>query len=256
MTFELSRDRYDRYMGRYSDTLAPGLMSFVGIRPGMRALDVGCGPGALTEALTDVLDPAKIAAADPSDQLLAACAERVPAADVRQATADDLPWPDARFDVVLSQLVMNFLPDPDAGLGEMSRVAVPGGVVASCTWDYAGGMQMLRTFWDAALNLDPSAPDEGREMALCSQEELADLWSRHGLVDVETGSIDVTVDYEDFDDFWEPFTLGVGPGGAYCASLDSERQQDLRLECFRWLDYPEGPFSLTARAFAVRGYTT
>jgi len=253
MTFAMSRGSYDRYMGRYSDKLAWAFVPFVRVQPGMRALDVGCGPGALTQELAGRLGAARVAAADPSESLLAACADRVSGADVRQAAAEGLPWPDATFDVVVSQLVMNFLPDADAGLAEMCRVARPGGAVSCCTWDYASGMQMLRTFWDAALELDAAAPDEGRVMPYCSEDELAALWARHGLTEVETGAIDVTADYADFEDYWIPFTLGGGPGGAYCASLDPQRQQQLRTGCFRRLGAPDGPFSLPARAFAVRG---
>jgi SAM-dependent methyltransferase len=253
MTFAVSRESYDRYMGRYSDALAPAFSSFVGVSPGMRALDVGCGPGALTQVLAERLGAAGVAAADPSESLLAGCADRVPGAVVRQAAADDLPWPDETFDVVLSQLVMNFLPDADVGLQEMTRVTRPDGVVSSCTWDYAGGMQMLRTFWDAALELDAAAPDEARVMRYCSEDELATLWVRNGLTEVETGALDVTADYADFEDYWIPFTLGAGPGGAYCASLAPQRQQRLRDSCFRRLGAPDGPFTLAAHAFAVRG---
>lgn len=253
MTFAMSRGSYDRYMGRYSEKLAPELISFVAVKPGMRALDVGCGPGALTEALAGCVGAANVAGADPSQSLLAACAERVPGADVRQAYAEGLPWPDETFDVVVSQLVVNFLPDADAGLQEMCRVVRPGGAVSCCTWDYTGGMQMLRTFWDAALEFDQTAPDEGRVMRYCTEDELAALWARNGLADVETSPIDVTGDYADFEDYWAPFTLGGAPGGAYYASLDPERQQQLRASCFRRLGAPDGPFALAARAFAVRG---
>jgi len=195
-----------------------------------------------------------VAAADPSESLLASCAERVSGADVRLAAAAGLPWPDATFDVVASQLVMNFLPDADAGLQEMCRVARPGGAVSCCTWDYAGGMQMLRTFWDAALELDAAAPDEGRVMRYCNEDELTALWVRNGLAEVETIAIDVTADYADFDDYWIPFTWGGGPGGAYCASLDPQRQQQLRASCCCRLGAPDGPFTVAARAFAVRGH--
>lgn len=253
MTFAISRDSYDRYVGRYSGELASSLISYVGVKPPMRALDVGCGPGALTEALAGRLGAASVAAVDPSESLLKACTDRVPGADIRQATADKLPWSDETFDVVVSQLVMNFLPDADAGLAEMCRVTRPEGVVACCTWDNAGGMHMLRTFWDAALEFDEAAPDEGRVMRFCSEDELAALWTRKGLVEVDTGAIEVTAGYADFEDYWIPFTLGVGPGGAYCASLDRQGQQQLRASCFRRLGAPDGPFTLAARAFAVRG---
>jgi SAM-dependent methyltransferase len=253
MSFAKSRGAYDRYMGRFSDRLGPAFVSFVEVEPGMRALDVGCGPGALTEVLAERLGADLVAAADPSQSFVAACSERVPGADVRLSTAEGLPWPDAAYDVVVSQLVLNFVSDADAALAQMCRVARPGAVLSSCTWDYAEGMQMLRTFWDAAREVDPSALSQGETMRYCTEEELAALWVRHGLVDVETTALEVTADYLDFDDFWSPFTLGVGPGGAYLATLDAERQGHLRENCRRRLGAPEGPFTLDARAVAVRG---
>jgi SAM-dependent methyltransferase len=252
MTFGIAGDSYDRFMGRYSRELAPRLVDFAGIEHGMRALDVGCGSGALTAALAGGLGAANVAAADPSEPLLAACAERVPGADVRRAPAEELPWPDGSFDAVLSQLVLNFVSNADCAVVEMCRVAAPGATVASCTWDYAGGMRMLRTFWDAAAELDPRAPDESR-MPYTSEDELEALWERSGLNGVVTEPLEVEVAYDGFDDYWEPFTLGVGPAGAYCASLDPEQREALRKGCFERLGSPAGPFFLTARAFAVRG---
>jgi SAM-dependent methyltransferase len=252
VSFTASGDAYDRFMGRYSRELAPRLVAFAGIAEGMRALDVGCGSGLLTSALADRLGAANVAAADPSESLLAACAHRVPGADVRRATAEELPWPDASFDAVLSQLVLNFVADADAAVAEMSRVAAPGAILASCTWDYAGGMRMLHTFWDAAAELDAEAPDES-SMRYRTEEELASLWERGGLNAVETRPLEVEVAYGSFDEYWEPFTLGVGPAGAYYASVDPERREALRAGCFSRLGSPAGPFSLDARAFAVRG---
>ena len=252
MSFGIAGDSYDRFMGRYSRQLAPRFVAFAGVEPGTRALDVGCGSGLLAAALAARLGATNVAAADPSRPLLDACAARVPGADVRQAPAEELPWPDESFDAVLSQLVLNFVPDADAALAEMCRLVVRGGIVASCTWDYAGGMRMLRTFWDAATELDPHAPDE-HSMRYRSAEELAGLWERGGLDDVGTAPLDVEVGYESFDDYWEPFTLGVGPAGAYCASLAPGQREALREGCFKRLGSPAGPFSLTARAFAVRG---
>jgi ubiquinone/menaquinone biosynthesis C-methylase UbiE len=252
VSFTASGDAYDRFMGRYSRELAPRLVTFAGVADGMRALDVGCGSGLLTSALADRLGAANVAAADPSETLLAACAARVPDADVRQAPAEELPWPDASFDAVLSQLVLNFVADADAAVAEMRRVAVPGAILASCTWDYAGGMRMLRTFWDAAAERDPRAPVESN-MRYRTAEELAALWERGGLDGVETGPLEVEVAYGSFDEYWEPFTLGVGPAGAYYASRDQEARESLREGCFSRLGSPAGPFSLTARAFAVRG---
>jgi ubiquinone/menaquinone biosynthesis C-methylase UbiE len=252
VSFTASGDAYDRFMGRYSRELAPRLIGFAGVIEGMRALDVGCGSGLLTSALADRLGAANVAAADPSETLLAACAARVPGADVRRAPAEELPWPDASFDAVLSQLVLNFVADADAAVAEMCRVTAPGGIVASCTWDYAGGMRMLRTFWDAAAELDPRAPDES-SMRYRSAEALESLWERGGLKDVVTGRLEVEVAYGSFDEYWEPFTLGVGPAGAYYASRDEEAREGLREGVFSRLGAPAGPFSLGARAFAVRG---
>jgi ubiquinone/menaquinone biosynthesis C-methylase UbiE len=252
VSFAISGDSYDRYMGRYSRELAPRLVAFAGIEQGMRALDVGCGSGLLTAALADRLGTTNVAAADPAESLLKACAERVPGADVRVAPAEDLPWPDESFDAVLSQLVLNFVRDADVAVAEMCRVVAPGGTVASCTWDYAGGMRMLHTFWETAVELDPRAPTE-HTMRYSSKSELAALWERHGLDHVETVPLDVEAGYEDFGDFWQGFLLGIGPAGTYCASLDPERREALREGCFRRLGSPAGAFALPARAFAVRG---
>ena len=247
-------DAYERFMGRYSHALAPLLTAFAELVPGMRALDVGCGSGALTAALAALLGPASVAAVDPSAVQVEACVARVPGADVRVASAAALPWADGAFDAVLSQLVMNFLPDAAAGLREMCRVVRPGGCVATCTWDYTDGMRMLRVFWDAALELDPSAPDEGRVMMSANASDLEVLWSAHGLIGVTSAVVEVSVAYRDFDDYWIPFTLGVGPAGTYLASLDLPHREALRAACFRRLGLPTGGISLSARAVAVRGY--
>jgi len=255
VSFEVSGETYGRFVGRYSVRLAPLLLEFAGVSPPARAVDVGCGPGPLTAELATRLGPAAVAAADPSESFVAACAARVPGADVRLAAAESLPWEDGSFDVALSQLVVNFMRDPAAGLGEMCRVVRPGGVVASCTWEYRAGMRMLRVFFDAALALDPTAPDEGRVMRFQDGEDLARLWSDTGLRDVETAPLDVAVEYADFDDYWLPFESGVGPAGAYCASLAPREREALREECRRRLGSPSGPFTLAARAWAVRGST-
>ena len=176
MTFAVSGDAYDRFMGRYSRLLAPLLADFAGIAPPARALDVGCGSGTLLAELAARLGPSAVAAADPSTSLVEACRRRVPGSDVRLAPAESLPWEDARFDVALAQLVVNFMDDPNAGMREMRRVVREGGVVGACTWDLAGGMRMLRTFWDAALAFDVNAPDEARVRRFQSTEELDALW--------------------------------------------------------------------------------
>lgn len=246
-------EAYDRHVGRYGDALARALVETAGVRPGQAALDVGCGPGALTSVLGQVLGAANVAAVDPSEPFASACRQRVPGADVRVATAEALPDFGRRFDAVLSQLVVNFLSDPRAGVRAMRAAARPGGTVASCVWDYADGMTLLRAFWDAALEVDPAAPDEGRTMQWCSPDELRRLWSECGLGAVATGSLTVAAAYASFEDLWEPFTLGIAPSGAFCASLDRDRREALRDAFFARLGSPGGAFSLAACAWFVRG---
>jgi SAM-dependent methyltransferase len=253
MTFEASAEIYGRHVGRYVPRLSAELVFVAGIAPGQHVLDVGCGPGGLTTVLADRVGLANVTAVDPSESFVEACRARVPDADVRVGVAEELPFGDDSFDAVLSQLVVNFMSDAEQGLREMARVTLPQGVVASCVWDYAEGMEMLRAFWDAALELDPAAPDEGRTMRFCREGELGELWERCGLRDVESGALVVSAEYEDFEDYWSPFPVGVAPSGAYCASLAPDRQDALKEAAFRRLGSPAGPFSLTARAWYARG---
>jgi len=173
--------------------------------------------------------------------------------DVQVGGEESLPWPADSFDAALAQLVVNFMSDADAGIAEMRRVVRPGGMVAACTWDYSGGMTMLRTFWDAALSLDSEAPDEARTMRYNDPDALRELWLRAGLEVVENDALVIEASYRDFDDYWGPFTGGVGPAGAYTSSLDPDRREALREECRRRLGDPEGAFTLTAKAWAVKG---
>ncbi|MFL6042826.1 MAG: class I SAM-dependent methyltransferase, partial [Gaiellales bacterium] len=217
--------------------------------------DVGCGPGALTAELAERLGPAGVAAVDPSEPFAAACRSRVPGADVRVAGGEALPFEDDAFDATLSQLVVNFMADPPAGVREMARVTRPGGVVASCVWDYAGEMTLLRSFWDAAIEVDPRAEalDEGRTMPWCRDGDLARLWEDVGLTGVRFGAIEVRAGYSGFDDLWWPLPTGVAPSGAYCASLDEQGRSALREAYRRRLGAGDEPFELTARAWAVAG---
>lgn len=254
--FKAPADAYDRFVGRYSAKLAEQLIAFAGIEPAMRALDVGCGPGALTAALAAKLGPDAVAAAEPSEPFAETCRARVPGVDVVVAGAELLPFGDDSFDATLSQLVVNFVPDAPAGVREMGRVTRTGGVVASCVWDYSDGMTMLRAFWDAAREIDPSgaaAADEGAIMRWCSEGELTQLWEEAGLEAVRTGALNVDASYADFDDLWSPFPTGVGPAGAYTKALDPEQQTALRDALRRRLGVGDGPFELAARAWAVAG---
>ncbi len=248
-------DKYDRYVGRYSPALARALVELAAVRPGGTALDVGCGPGALTTELAILLGPENVAAVDPSPSFVEACRARNPEVDVRQAPAEELPFEDATFEHVLSQLVVNFMTDATAGVGEMVRVARPGGRLSSTVWDYRGEMTMLRFFWESVVATDPAGAtrDERLTMKWCTPEELKQLWSEGGLREVAVSPIVVTADYSSFDDLWDPFDPGIGPVGAYMGSLSAEQRAVVRDEFRRRLDVGDEPFHLTARAWAVTG---
>jgi SAM-dependent methyltransferase len=249
MSFVVSGDAYDRFMGRYSRELAPAFADFAGIEPGLTALDVGCGSGVLTEELARRLGAERVAGVDPSP-LVEACAARVRGADVRRGAAEKLPWPDDSFDAALAQLVIHFLDDPLIGVGEMRRVVRPGGVVAGCSWHFPA-MQLLRTFWDSVRALDPTEP--GESLPYASLDGLATLGKKAGLERVETGALEVSSDYRDFDELWSSFLLGVGPAGQYCVSLAPDAQDAVREEYRTRLGEPQGSFALTATAWALRG---
>lgn len=250
VSFAVGASSYDRFMGRYSVPLAPLLADLAGVRAGQRALDVGCGPGALTTELVARLGPTAVRAVDPSESFVAAARERHPGVDVRQAKAEQLPFDDGTVDTALAQLVVHFMDDPVAGLREMRRVTRTGGVVAACVWDYATGGSPLSTFWLAALELDPTARGEA-ELAGAAQGQLTALFDAAGLEQVEETSLRTDVDHASFDGWWEPFTLGVGPAGVHVASLDGAHRDALRERCRELL--PPAPFTITAQAWAARG---
>ena len=255
-TFRASADAYDRFVGRYGASLAAGMIDFAGVAAGMRALDVGCGPGALAAALADRLDGPNVAAVDPSPPFVEACGERLPDVDVREGPAEALPFEDEAFDVTLSQLVVNFLANPEAGVHEMARVTRRGGTVAACVWDYGGEMTLLRAFWDAAADVDPeraAVADEGVVMPWCGEGDLAELWGGAGLGSVRFGALTAIATYDGFEDLWVPLPSGIGPAGAFCESLGAGAQMELRDALRRRLGVGDDPFELTARAWVVAG---
>jgi SAM-dependent methyltransferase len=247
--FDVSADAYARFMGRFSEPLAVQFADVAGVREGQRALDVGCGPGALTAQLVERLGAGAVCAIDPSDSFVAAARIRFPGVEVRSGAAEQLPFADDVFDVTLAQLVVHFMADPVAGLAEMARVTRPGGVVAACVWDHAGGAGPLAAFWQAVHNLDPAAQDEAR-LPGARAGHLALLCEQAGLSRIEPSSLTVTVWFDTFADWWEPFTLGVGPAGAYVARLACDRREALRARCEELLPAP--PFPVNASAWCVR----
>ena len=253
--FQGSGDMYDRFVGRYGVPLGDAMLGAAGVRRGMRVLDVGAGTGALAGQAARLVGEANVAAADPSEPFVESCRARLPGADVRLASAESLPFDDDSFDAVLAQLVVPFMSEAPRGVSEMSRVAKPGGVVGAAVWDYAGGMRLLRAFWDAVAAVDPESAsrDEGRLLRYASPDELDALWSGAGLRDVETTALEVEAAYDDFDDLWTPFLAGIGPAGAYAASLEPDAQAVLREQLREQLGKPDGAFTLTAKAWCVRG---
>jgi SAM-dependent methyltransferase len=249
VTFDVSADAYGRFMGRFSEPLAGAFVDAVGLEPARTALDVGCGPGALTAVLVDALGVDRVSAAEPSAPFVAAVRERLPGLDVRRAPAEDLPFADAAFDLALAQLVVHFMADPVAGLREMARVTRPGGRVAATVWDYEGRTGPLSTFWAAVKDLDPT--EAGESLRAGTREgQLASLLREAGLREVTDGRIAVTSRFGSFEEWWEPYTLGVGPAGSYVASLESAARDRLRDRCASLL--PDPPFEVGAAAwFAV-----
>jgi SAM-dependent methyltransferase len=250
MSFDVSPGAYLRFMGQYSEPLAARFADLAGVRPGQRVLDVGCGPGALTTELVNRVGAELVSAAEPSPSFAAAVRERLPGVDVRQSAAEQLPFPDGAFGVTLAQLVVHFMADPVLGLREMRRVTRPGGTVAACVWDHAGGRGPLEAFWSAARELDPAAPDES-DLAGVREGHLASLFAQAGLDDTQVTTLTVRVRYASFEDWWQPFTLGVGPAGDYVASLAPDRRAALREHARDLL--PAGTVEITAVAWAAIG---
>ncbi|MGE0878937.1 MAG: class I SAM-dependent methyltransferase [Acidimicrobiia bacterium] len=252
-TFAVSGDAYDNFMGRYSRLLAPAFADFAGVASGQRALDVGCGPGALTVELAKRLGPDSVSATDPSDSFVNACASRVAGTEVRLGRAEAIPFDDASFDVALAQLVLHFVSDAPKAAQEFRRVVRGSGVAGACVWDFERGMEMLRHFWDAALTVDPEAPDEARTLRFGKAGEIAELLSTAGFVDVTEAALDVATTYADFDELWSGFMAGIGPAGAFCVALDEPRRAALRRDLYERVGSPTGAFTLHAVARSAAG---
>ena len=251
-------NRYEPYVGRWSRLVAAEFVPWVGVAPGARWLDVGCGTGALTAAILRLAEPARVIGVDPSSAYVGHVRHRMPDDRVRIAVADAvaLGRENDEFDAVVSGLVLNFVPDLPSAMVEMRRVTRPVGVIAAYVWDYAEGMQLMRTFWDAADELDPAARelDERARFPMCRPEPLTELFTTAGLTDVTTRDITVPTHFKDFDDYWTPFLGGQGPAPSYAMSLSEEARAELRDLIHSRLSFDDaGGIPMTARAWAVKG---
>lgn len=247
MSFAVSAEAYGRFMGRFSEPLAAQFVPAAGIVPGLRVLDVGSGPGALTQALLEVVGADRVAAADPMPVFVEALRARWPRVEAAVSGAEHLPYDDATFDAALANLVVPFMADPVAGLAEMGRVTRTGGVVAATVWQHASGTSPLSPFWDAVRTIDPAGADESLAPGV-REGDLARLFAEAGL----TASVDaLTVDvaFASFDDWWEPFTFGVGPAGAYLEAQQPERYQEIRDACAAQLG--AAPFTVSGSAWCA-----
>ena len=248
---------YEQYVGRWSRQVAPRFLAWLDIPAGRRWLDVGCGTGALSAAIVDRCLPAAIDGVEPSEGFLGTAKENLgERAELHQGSATAIPLADASVDVVVSGLVLNFVPDQPAALREMARVTRAGGTIAAYVWDYAGEMQLMRHFWDAAVELAPDAAklDEGARFPLCHPDALARLFAGAGLQDVEVVPIDIPTPFASFDDYWQPFLGGQGPAPAYAMSLDESTRARLRDQLqARLPTRADGSILLLARAWATRG---
>jgi SAM-dependent methyltransferase len=247
-------DAYELFIGRWSSLVAVKFLDWLEPPAGLRWVDVGCGTGALSEAILDSRDPTSVDGVEPSSAFVRAARERLgDRATLHVAPAENLPLPDGSADIVVSGLVLNFIPDLPAALAEMKRIA-PDGIVAAYVWDYSGGMEMLALFWDAADAVDPGgSPAESRRFPLCRPDALTAAFVDAGLDDPEVVPLDIPTPFADFDDLWTPFTGGQGAGPSYLVTLDTEKQAALKENLRgRVPTNADGSISLTARAWAIR----
>src|SRR3974390_861079 len=249
---------YERFMGRWSRLLAPIYVSFAGVKNGDRVLDVGTGTGSVGAGVEAAMPASEIVGVDPSESFIAYAQKNAKSTRTRFEVGDAqaLKLNEASFDNTLALLVMNFVPDHRKAVTEMRRVTRPQGIVSACVWDYDRGMQMLRFFWDEAVALNPAIePKDERHMKLSHQGELSDLWGQAGLINIKEEPLTIDQAYSSFNDYWEPFTKGAGPGGAHVVSLSQERREQLEARMRKRLleDRGDGPFKLTATAWCVRG---
>jgi SAM-dependent methyltransferase len=247
-TFGVAASAYDAFIGRYSRRLADLFVDATGAQLGQTAVDVGCGPGALTGVLADRLGAEAVVACDPSPGFVAECAARHDGVQVELGRAESIPFETGRFDHAMAQLVLQFVSEPQRAAREMMRVVCPGGWVSACVWDYEDGMEMVRGFWDAALESDLASPDQAQPPRFGRPREIAQLFESTGMDTVVESMLRVSSSYGSFEELWNGFLAGVGPAGAYCVSLGDADRLRLRDAVFRRFGSPTGHFTLRAYA--------
>ena len=252
-----SGSAYERFMGRWSRELARAFIMWLGVPPGRHWLEVGCGTGALTSGILEIGRPASVVATDSSEQFVAHARATLPDDRVQflTASADKLPAKADGYDVVASSLVLNFISNPRAALRAMRSLAADHAIVAACVWDYAGGMEFLRRFWDVAVELDQAARqyDEGERFPICSPSGLEAAFREAGFPRIAVEALEVTTHFHDFDDYWGPFVGGPGPAPGYLSSLSAQKQQELASRLRATLPRnKDGSIALTAKAWAAR----
>ena len=249
-------DPYERYVGRWSRQVAPLFLNWLRVPAGRRWLDIGCGTGALCAAILDACAPSSVVGVEPSEGFLEFARRQLAGrATLYRGSATAIPLEDASVDVAVSGLVLNFVPDPPAALAEMARVTGNGGIIAAYVWDYAGKMELMQLFWDAAVKLDPSIAqmDEGVRFPLCRPEALTELFAAARLEQIEVTAIDIATPFLNFEDYWLPFLGGQGSAPTYAMSLDESARVRLRESIKDRIPVrPDGSIAMMARAWTVR----
>jgi SAM-dependent methyltransferase len=249
---------YDQYVGRWSRLVAVEFVTWLGVAQSASWLDLGCGTGSVSETILAQLEPARVIGIDAAKPYVEEARRRLADRRVSFMVGDvqRLPARSETFDCVVSGLLLNFVPNLEMALAQMTRVTRPGGVVSAYVWDYAGKMQLMRYFWNEAAVLDHAATDldEGRRFPICQPQALEAVFRDAGLESVNSSAIDVPTRFRNFDDYWSPFLGGQGPAPGYAMSLDEQHLARLRERVRAALPVnADGSIELVARAWAVRG---